>query len=103
MTTENSKVQEAHEKWAKALTDWVDKQGWDGPSLWQWKGICPTPEMVTKCLDDLLELRCEMAAREAANREFEGCCDVIKVKKWFADPTFRLEELRRERRLNLRE
>lgn len=61
------------------------------------------PEMVTEHLDDLLELRCEMAAREAANREFEGCCKVIEDKRWFADPTFRLEELRRERRPNLRE
>lgn len=103
MTTENSKVQEAHEKWAKALTKWVDKQGGDGPSLWQWSGICPTPERVTEYLDFLLDLRCDLAAKGAADREFEGCCKAIRDGMWFADPTFRLEELRRERRPNLRE
>jgi hypothetical protein len=38
--------------WAKALTNFVDEIGGDGPSLWQWAGITPTPEKVVDYLRD---------------------------------------------------
>jgi hypothetical protein len=38
--------------WAKALTSFVDEIGGDGPSLWQWAGITPTPEKVVDYLRD---------------------------------------------------
>ena len=44
MTTSND--------WAKALTSFVDEIGGDGPSLWQWAGITPTPEKVVDYLRD---------------------------------------------------
>lgn len=82
------------EQWAKAITSWIDKQGGDGPSLWEWSGKCPTPDQVVNYLDHLLEIRLEIAA----NEELDACCGTIKRKGWFADPTFRINELIRERR-----
>lgn len=91
-------TEEVSEQWAKALTSWVDKHGGDGPSLWEWQGKCPTPAKVVEYLDFLMELRCDMAAKAAADEELEECCKAIRDKGWFADPSFRLAELRSERR-----
>jgi hypothetical protein len=38
--------------WAKALTNFVDEIGGDGPYLWQWSGTTPTPEKVVGYLRD---------------------------------------------------
>lgn len=91
-------VKENSEQWAKAITTWINKQGGDGPSLWEWQGKCPAPAKVVEYLDFLMELRCDMAAKAAADTELEGCCKSIRDMGWFADPSFRLAELRRERR-----
>lgn len=90
--------EEVSRQWAKALTTWIDKHGGDGPSLWEWSGKCPTPEMVVGYLDFLLDMHCDMAKKAAADIELEKCCESIRDMGWFADPSFRLAELRSERR-----
>ena len=87
-------LKETSRQWAMAITNWIDKQGGDGPSLWEWSGKCPTPDKVIDYLDHLLEIRLEIAA----NEELDACCETIRRKGWFADPTFRINELTRERR-----
>ena len=57
--------------WAKALTDFIDLKGGDGPSLWNWSEECPSPEKVVQHLDELFELHCQMAADE----ELEACVE----------------------------
>ena len=44
------KKREVSNHWATVLTNFIDEIGGDGPSLWQWKGITPTPEKVVECL-----------------------------------------------------
>lgn len=90
--------EEVSRQWAKALTTWIDKHGGDGPSLWEWSGKCPTPEKVVEYLDFLLDMHCDMSEKAAADKELESCCKAIRDMGWFADPSFRLAELRRERR-----
>ncbi|AGG91281.1 hypothetical protein SWVG_00042 [Synechococcus phage S-RIP1] len=38
------------------------------------------------------------AYQAGADAELEACCEAIKNRMWFAQPTFRLEELRAARR-----
>ena len=49
--------------WANALTNFVDEIGGDGPSLWQWAGIVPTPK---KVVDELRELVNHLEERATA-------------------------------------
>jgi len=86
-------VHENSKQWANALADWVDRNGGDSSPL-RIEGKIPSPQEVCDCLNDVVDFNCELAS----NKEFEECCIVIRDKRWFADPSFRLAELRRERR-----
>ena len=44
------------DQWADALTNFIDEIGGDGPSLWQWKGITPTPEKIVEYLREYIHL-----------------------------------------------
>ena len=65
--------------------------------------ITPPPEMVEQWAH-LLSSRSDhavfsLAAQWGADQELEACCEHIANKgKWFADPHFRLKELREARR-----
>lgn len=50
--------------WASALTSFVDEIGGDGPSLWGWAGIVPTPK---KIVDELRELVNHLEQRATAS------------------------------------
>lgn len=84
---------ENSEQWANALADWVDRNGGDSSPL-RVEGKIPSPREVCDCLNDVVDFNCELAS----NKELEECCIAIRDMGWFADPSFRLAELRRERR-----
>jgi hypothetical protein len=71
--------------------------------------ITPPPELVKQwCYEDRDEVAtsprwfhivCTKAARWGADQELEACCEHIAGPgKWFANPQFRLDELRAARR-----
>jgi len=39
-----------------------------------------------------------VAAQWGADQELEACCEAIKDRKWFGDPSYRIAELRAARR-----
>lgn len=86
-------VKENSEQWANAIADWVDRNGGDGSPL-RVEGKIPSLQEVRDCLNDVVDFNCELAA----NKELEECCIDIRDMRWFADPSFRLAELRRKRR-----
>jgi len=68
--------------------------------------ITPPPELVREWCDEvygtgeltLYEYVATLAAQWGADAELEACCEVIKDHVWFAQPAFRLAELRSTRR-----
>lgn len=76
-----------------AIADWVDKNGGNSsPLRVRWEIL--SPKQVCDCLNDVVDFNCELAS----NKELEECCIAIRDMGWFADPSFRMAELRRERR-----
>jgi hypothetical protein len=69
--------------------------------------ITPPPDLVQQWAKDrvllcdrtpLHEYISTRAAQWGANQELEACCEAIKDRVWFAQPAFRLAELRAARR-----
>jgi hypothetical protein len=60
--------------------------------------ITPPPELVQQ-LYGLPQMRAiEKAYQAGADQEFEAVIDLIKDHEWFADPSYRIAELRAARR-----
>ena len=68
-------------RWAKALSNFIDKLGGDSPALWEWNGITPTPEKVVECLRENIQY----LQQRAADEELEACCE------WFLQNNYRLD------------
>ena len=68
-------------QWAEELTNFIEEIGGDGPSLWEWKGITPTPEKVVKYLREYIQY----LEQSAADRELEACCE------WFLQNNYHLD------------
>jgi hypothetical protein len=62
-------------QWAKALTNFIDEIGGDGPSLWEWKGITPTPEKIV----EYLRVYIQYLEQSAADGELNACCNVMEI------------------------
>ena len=71
------------EDWANALTDFVDEIGGDGPGLWKWAGITPTPKEV---VDELRLLFKHSEQRATAS----GARSVLKFDPQDSDESIRL-------------
>ena len=71
------------EDWANALTDFVDEIGGDGPGLWKWAGITPTPKEV---VDELRLLFKHSEQRATAS----GARSVLKFDPQDRDESIRL-------------
>ena len=69
--------------WANALTDFVDEIGGDGPGLWKWAGITPTPKEV---VDELRLLFKHSEQRATAS----GARSVLKFDPQDRDESIRL-------------
>ena len=69
--------------WANALTDFVDEIGGDGPGLWKWAGITPTPKEVVSELR-LLFKHSEQRATAS------GASSVLKFDPQDRDESIRL-------------
>jgi hypothetical protein len=63
------------DQWADALTNFIDEIGGDGPSLWQWKGITPTPEKIVEYLREYIQY----LEQSAADGELNACCNVMEI------------------------
>lgn len=63
-------------RWATALSNFIDKLGGDSPALWEWKGITPTPEKVVECLQELFDFHMQIAA----DNELEACVELISKR-----------------------
>jgi hypothetical protein len=64
-------------QWAEALTNFIDEIGGDGSSLWQWKGITPTPEKIVEYLRDYIQY----LEQSAADGELNACCTVMEINE----------------------
>ena len=62
-------------QWAEALTNFIDEIGGDGPYLWEWKGITPTPEKVVEYLREYIQY----LEQSAADSELNACCNVMEI------------------------
>ena len=62
-------------QWAEALTNFIDEIGGDGPYLWEWKGITPTPEKIVEYLRDYIQY----LEQSAADSELNACCTVMEI------------------------
>ena len=71
------------EDWANALKDFVDEIGGDGPGLWKWAGITPTPKEV---VDELRLLFKHSEQRATAS----GARSVLKFDPQDSDESIRL-------------
>ena len=69
--------------WANALTDFIDEIGGDGPGLWKWAGITPTPKEV---VDELRLLFKHFEQRATAS----GARSVLKFDPQDRDESIRL-------------
>ena len=69
--------------WANALTDFVDEIGGDGPGLWKWAGITPTPKEVV----DELRLLFKHSEQRATT---SGASSVLKFDPQDRDESIRL-------------
>jgi hypothetical protein len=63
-------------RWATALSNFIDELGGDGPALWGWGGITPTPEKVVEYLRDYIKY----LEQSAADRELEACVELISKR-----------------------
>ena len=63
-------------RWATALSEFIDKLGGDSPALWEWNGITPTPEKVVECLQELFDFHMQIAA----DNELEACLELISKR-----------------------
>lgn len=70
----SNEVQEVNLKWAGVLTDFIDSIGGDGSSLWEWRGKCPTPEVVVVELEHMLKY----LEKSAAETELAECVKLVK-------------------------
>lgn len=61
-------------QWANALSNFIDEIGGDGPYLWEWKGITPTPEKVVEYLREYIQY----LEQSAADSELNACCTVME-------------------------
>jgi hypothetical protein len=64
-------------QWADALTNFIEEIGGDGPSLWQWKGITPTPEKIVEYLREYIQ----HLEQSAADGELNACCNVMEINE----------------------
>jgi hypothetical protein len=62
-------------QWAEALTNFINEIGGDGPSLWQWRGITPTPEKIVEYLREYIQY----LEQSAADGELNACCNVMEI------------------------
>lgn len=78
-------------QWADILTDFVDKLGGDGPALWQWSGITPTPEAIVEKLQELFDFHNQIAA----DTELEACCEWLDSASLHLDGSYLRADRRR--------
>jgi hypothetical protein len=64
-------------QWAEALTNFIEEIGGDGPSLWEWKRITPTPEKIVEYLRDYIQY----LEQSAADGELNACCNVMEINR----------------------
>jgi hypothetical protein len=64
------------QRWATALSNFIDELGGDSPALWEWGGITPTPEKVVECLRELVDFH----MTTAADNELDECCELISKR-----------------------
>ena len=62
-------------QWADAITNFIEEIGGDGPYLWEWKGITPTPEKIVEYLRDYIQY----LEQSAADSELNACCNVMEM------------------------
>ena len=74
MMVSSTKVKVSNQ-WATALSNLIDELGGDGPALWDWKGITPTPERVVEYLREHIKYLEQIAA----NNELEECCNLKSI------------------------
>jgi hypothetical protein len=83
------------QRWATALSNFIDELGGDSPALWEWEGKTPTPEKVVEYLRENIQYLQQLAADE----ELEACCEwVIKYLPYLGDfpmPEVKLQDARR--------
>ena len=89
-TLYNVTEKEASKQWADILTNFVEKLGGDGPELWQWSGITPTPEAIVEKLQELFDFHMQIAA----DNELEECCEWLDLASLHLDGSY----LRADRR-----
>ena len=74
-TMSSSAKEKITNQWAEALTNFIDEIGGDGPYLWEWKGITPTPEKVVEYLREYIQY----LEQSAADGELNACCNVMEI------------------------
>jgi hypothetical protein len=72
VSSTNEKISD---QWADALTNFIDEIGGDGPSLWEWKEITPTPEKIVEYLREYIQC----LEQGAADGELNACCNVMEI------------------------
>jgi hypothetical protein len=60
--------------------------------------IITAPHELLSITKDRLNSVIDQVAQWGADQELEACCEAIKNRKWFGDPSYRIAELRAARR-----